>query len=91
MGNAKEVAELSLSEILKDQIGKRTPVTQVLSYFVKRLEKRLGHSLIPIYLGQSPSLMNATSSTYPKVILKSPEGELLIAFNTDPSSVIRND
>lgn len=84
-GQCEDAAELPVSELLADQVGKRKPIDEVLALLVERLERRLGKPLVPIFLGDSPSLMTASPS-HPKVILKSPESEVLIAFNTDPAS-----
>jgi hypothetical protein len=84
-GQCEEAAERSISDLLADQVGTKRSIEDVLATLVDRVEKRLGRHLVPIYLGDSPSLM-AASPSHPKVILKSPESEVLIAFNTDPKT-----
>lgn len=84
-GQCENAALVPTSTILKEWLGKKKTITEMLGHLIQRTEASLGQKLIPIYLGQSPSLMSATKD-HPKVILKSPESEILIAFNTDPKS-----
>jgi hypothetical protein len=84
-GQCEDVALQNTESLLEGFVGSNASLTDVLENLVHHAERSLSQKFVPILLGTSPSLMTADSD-HPKVILKSPESELIIAYNTDPKS-----